>query len=161
MLFFQSRLTHPVCLLKNKQFSIIALLTYLFSLYLQPSKVARLVVVDISPIIPTTGGRPLDFFPKVLAVMTSVDFTGMDTLNKAKAAAKKKLLESQLFPDEGSMYFILMNVGQLPDKSFGWKCNVISLQKNFDNIVSFPYMAGKKYKGSTLFVGGRLSNFIP
>ncbi|KAJ8711371.1 hypothetical protein PYW07_008613 [Mythimna separata] len=127
----------------------------------EPSKVARLVVVDISPIIPTEGGRLLDFFPKLIKVMTSVDFTGMDTHPKAIAAAKTKLLESQLFTDEASMYFILMNIGKLPDNSFGWKCNIQSLNKNFVNVASFPNMNGKTYDGPTLFIGGKLSDFIP
>ncbi|KAJ8713034.1 hypothetical protein PYW08_008338 [Mythimna loreyi] len=127
----------------------------------EPSKVARLIVVDISPIIPTSGGRLLDFFPKLINVMISVDFNGMDTLEKAMNAAKTKIAESQLFSSEDSMYFILMNVGKLPDNSFGWKCNVKALKNNFVHIASFPNMGGKTYDGPTLFIGGKLSDFIP
>ncbi|KAH9629128.1 hypothetical protein HF086_008577 [Spodoptera exigua] len=58
------------------------------------------------------------------------------------------------------MYFILMNIGQLPDKSFGWKCNVEAIANNFTKIASFPNLAGKIYNGPTLFIGSKLSSFI-
>ncbi|KAF9407723.1 hypothetical protein HW555_012343 [Spodoptera exigua] len=125
----------------------------------EPSRVANLVVVDISPVRKRTSTLSV-FFPKLMETMKSVDFKGSDTLNKAKNAAKSKMVESQLFQSDQEMYFILMNIGQLPDKSFGWKCNVEAIANNFTKIASFPNLAGKIYNGPTLFIGSKLSSFI-
>ena len=125
---------------------------------MQPSKVASLIVVDISPII-AEHGILRDFFPKVIKAMKSVDFSGADSLIKARSAAKTKLAE--FFDNEETMFFVLMNIGNLSDNSIGWKCNIKALAKHFPNIAGFPDMAGKTYNGPTLFIGGKMSDFIP
>ncbi|XP_075983984.1 sn-1-specific diacylglycerol lipase ABHD11-like [Anticarsia gemmatalis] len=126
----------------------------------EPSKVASLVVADISPV--STAGILNDFFPKLIDVMKSVNFQGSDTLGKARTAAKTTILSSGLIDSPEGAAFIIMNVGQLADKSYGWKCNLDALKQNFVTIATFPPdYNGKQYPGPTLFIGGGRSNYLP
>ncbi|CAH0595412.1 unnamed protein product [Chrysodeixis includens] len=124
----------------------------------EPSKVEKLVVVDITPV-----ARELrrDYFPKLMTVMKSVSFEGLDTVQKARDAVKTKITESGLIKGTDQMFYIFMNIGQEKDGSFKWRCNVDALINNFDEVASFPDLSGKTYEGPTLFVGGQESDHIP
>ncbi|XP_063892527.1 sn-1-specific diacylglycerol lipase ABHD11 isoform X2 [Helicoverpa armigera] len=126
----------------------------------EPSKIASQVIADISPVTTTTGLK--DFFPKVLEVMASVDFKGKDLVN-AQKEAKNVILKNDLFEHPESVYFILMNIGRLPNNTYGWKCNVPTLKKDFHHIADFPkdVLSGRTFEGPVLFIGGSESSFIP
>ncbi|PZC81878.1 hypothetical protein B5X24_HaOG211891 [Helicoverpa armigera] len=126
----------------------------------EPSKIASQVIADISPVTTTTGLK--DFFPKVLEVMASVNFKGKDLVN-AQKEAKNVILKNDLFEHPESVYFILMNIGRLPNNTYGWKCNVPTLKKDFHHIADFPkdVLSGKTFEGPVLFIGGSESSFIP
>uniref|UniRef100_A0A2A4K9I4 sn-1-specific diacylglycerol lipase ABHD11 n=1 Tax=Heliothis virescens TaxID=7102 RepID=A0A2A4K9I4_HELVI len=126
----------------------------------EPSKVESLIVVDISPV--STSSTLKNLYPKVLDVMTDVNFTATE-LNKAQMEAKNVIMENESFRSQEDIYFILMNIGRLPDKTYGWKCNLEALKNNFDFIASFPIdvLIGSNYPRPTLFIGGSRSTFIP
>ncbi|KAH9629127.1 hypothetical protein HF086_008576 [Spodoptera exigua] len=124
----------------------------------EPSKVASLVVVDTSPV--SIPGTLADEYPKIMKAMTTVDFKGMD-LESARDLAKNKMMQHNLFHSEHDLQNILVNIGKLADKSIGWKYNLKTLMNTVDDIISFPNMFGRTYKGPTLFVAGRLSYAIP
>lgn len=162
MTFYKSRATcgkllmYSTIKLAKLKFIVAFLLN--ISYYPQPSKVAKLVVVDISPVPSIPSG---DFFPKLLSVMKSVSFEGLDSAQKAKNAVKAKIEESGLVKNADHMYFIFMNIGQGTDGSFRWKYNIDALIKYFHEIASFPDLSGKTYEGPTLFVGGQESDYLP
>ena len=134
---------------------MIKLFVYIFS---QPSKVASLVVVDISPI--STPAMLSVTFPNIIDVLMSVDFKGLD-LYQAKAAARKAILKNNLFDSVAEIQALLLNIGKLPDKTFGWKYNLEGLKKEFSNISLCPEVKGLSYPGPTLFIAGKLSYFVP
>lgn len=116
------------------------------------------MVVDISPV--STAGILNDFFPRLIDVMRSVNFTGLD-LSKARATAKEKIKASGLIEHDGMMAFLIMNVGKRYDNTIGWQCNPDTLKSHFNEIATFPDVTGKKYEGPVLFIGGDQSNYIP
>nr|XP_021184901.2 protein ABHD11 [Helicoverpa armigera] len=126
----------------------------------EPSKIARQIIIDISPV--STCQSLKKFFPHVLEVMSAMDFKGKD-LASAKMQAKSIILKHHLFKREESMYFVLRNIGKLPDNSFGWECNVRTLLKDFHHVADFPTEAlrGRTFEGPVLFIGGSESSFIP
>ncbi|CAG5044400.1 unnamed protein product [Parnassius apollo] len=124
----------------------------------KPTNVSSLIAVDISPV---STARTLDeFMPRLLDTMKSINFQGINDLNKAKVLVKEKLLQSKVI-DLNSMGSVLMNLGIKPDQSIGWICNVDTLSKYFTDIATFPDLSGMVYKGPTLFVGGEDSHYIP
>ncbi|CAK1590409.1 unnamed protein product [Parnassius mnemosyne] len=123
----------------------------------EPTNVSSLIVVDISPV--STARALNEFMPRLLDTMKSINFQGINDLNKAKLLVKEKLLQSKVI-DLNSMGFILMNLGLKPDQSIGWICNVDTLSKYFMDIATFPDLSGMVYKGPTLFVGGQESHYI-
>ncbi|XP_030034985.1 uncharacterized protein LOC115450950 [Manduca sexta] len=126
----------------------------------EPSKVAGIVVVDISPV--STAGILNDFFPRLIDIMKTIDFSGITNVGNARIAAQKKIIASGLVDSDAGLGFILMNIGTKPNKTINWMCNLDVLKQYFPNIASFPTeLAGKKYPGPTLFIGGEESNYIP
>nr|XP_021182527.2 protein ABHD11 [Helicoverpa armigera] len=124
----------------------------------QPTKVASMVVVDISPVSTSCGLA--DFYPKTIDALSTMDFKGMN-INTAEQTAKNKMIENNLFQTEKELDYMLMNVGKLKNRTYGWKYNLGALRKNVDNIVSFPKLNKKQYPGPVLFLGGKLSFAIP
>ncbi|PZC81877.1 sn-1-specific diacylglycerol lipase ABHD11 [Helicoverpa armigera] len=124
----------------------------------EPSKVASLIVVDASPVSMPNGLA--DFYPKTIDVLSKIEFKDID-LNKAKLAARNKILESGLFQNELDLQLILMNISQLKDAKLGFKYNLEALKNNISKIVSFPTVPDKQYFGPTLFLGGQLSYALP
>ncbi|KOB66720.1 putative abhydrolase domain containing 11, partial [Operophtera brumata] len=123
----------------------------------ESAKVASMVVVDISPI--STVGLLNDFFPRLLELMKTIDFTGLD-LGKGRTLAKAKIMASGLIQHEALMHFIIMNIGKRRDDTIGWMCNVDVLRSHFDMIAKFPDMSGQTYDGPVMFIGGDQSNYI-
>lgn len=114
--------------------------------------------MDISPV--SEAGLLNNFFPRLLDVMKTIQFGGLD-LGKARTLAKAQILASGLIQHEALMHFVIMNIGSRPDKTIGWMCNVDALKSHFDSIATFPNMSGAKYEGPVLFIGGDQSNYIP
>uniref|UniRef100_A0A2A4JLE5 sn-1-specific diacylglycerol lipase ABHD11 n=1 Tax=Heliothis virescens TaxID=7102 RepID=A0A2A4JLE5_HELVI len=120
----------------------------------EPTKVASLVVVDISPAsIPNCLA---EFYPKAVDVLSSVEFNDMD-LDKAKLAARKEILDSGLFQSEIDLQLILMNIARMKNNYIGWKYNLDALKSNMSKILSFPTVPEKQYYGPALFLAGQLS----
>lgn len=120
--------------------------------------VASIVVVDISPV--SEAGLLNNFFPRLLDVMKSINFSGLD-LVKARQLAKAQIVASGLIQHDALMHFVIQNLGTRRDKTIGWMCNVDALKSDFENIAKFPNMSGAKYEGPVLFIGGDQSNYIP
>lgn len=118
------------------------------------------MVVDISPV--STAGILNDFFPKLIDVMKSIKFEGIENVSKARNAAKEAILASGVVDSMEGMSFILMNISTRADKTVGWNYNLDALKNSFNLIATFPEeMKNKKYDGPTLFVGGEKSNYLP
>lgn len=125
---------------------------------LQPAKVASIVVVDISPV--SSAGILNDFFPRLIALMKTIKFNGLD-LGKARSLARQQIKASGLIEHDALMSFIIMNIGVKPDGTTAWNCNLDALGSHFEDIAMFPNLTGQKYHGPTLFIGGDQSNYIP
>lgn len=116
--------------------------------------------MDISPV--SSISITNDFFTRLVDILKTVDFQGADNIVKAKKLATDKIAASGLVDDMQGMHFVIMNIGQLADKSFGWKINLDALRNHFTTIASFPKeLSGKQYTGPAIFIGGGSSDHIP
>lgn len=79
-------------------------------------------------------------------------------------SAGRKVANAQLkaVMNDETRAFVMMNFVKKPDGSFGWRTNVATLHREFNDHVSrFPDdLLHKQYTGPTLFVGGRHSDYI-
>lgn len=105
------------------------------------------------------SGKRNKFFPNLLDTMKNIHFNEIKNLSEARAKARNIL--KGLVEHEGTLSFIIMNVGIRPDKKIGWMCNVETLQKYYNSIADFPTeITGKQYTGPASFIGGTLSDYI-
>lgn len=122
---------------------------------LQPDKVEKLIIADISPV--STAGVLNDFFPQLMKAMKAVDFTGATNQALARQRGKEQL-EKQGFD---GVDFLLLSIGKR-GAGFGWKFNIEVLESSFSNIASFPSsLQSKTFNGPALFIAGKESNYVP
>lgn len=114
-----------------------------------PSQVARLVVVDISPV----------------AYRESM-LGHVDALRDVQLAGVKRRSEVEedllgLVPDPGMRGFLLQNLVRDPDTGFGWRVNLSALQAAANELGGFAPAAGAQpFSGPTLFIAGGRSDYI-
>lgn len=151
-----SYITHRLAIFLS--LSIVNVCILYSKIFLQPTKVQSLIVVDISP-IPRSLNPAESGFPSLLAAMKNVNFEGADSGHKARTIARKSLIEAGF--DERGLDFLLMSVDKRHDQTFGWKYNLDALANSFNEIVMFPdELKGKQYSGPTLFIGGGQSDYL-
>ncbi|KAK5583022.1 hypothetical protein RB653_004612 [Dictyostelium firmibasis] len=134
----------------------------LYSL-LNPTKVKKLIVVDISPRQSTSHRHNLEF-RNILLRMKSMDLSK----TKKRTDANDWLLP--VVEDNNVRSFLLTNLACDEDGNYFWRINIDALLENIDKIDSFPSDSEiKSIKNSTspieftkdtLFIKGGLSNFI-
>ncbi|GBP70067.1 hypothetical protein EVAR_98898_1 [Eumeta japonica] len=123
----------------------------------QPKIVDNLIVVDVSPTakpIPNT-----EYLMKILDAMSFVDFKGVTSAIEAINVAEKSL--RTIAEDEKALNALLANIGQNPDNTFAWVCNVNALKQYLPSMATFPKeLEDCVYTGPTLFVLGEKSDFV-
>ena len=125
----------------------------------------KLVVVDVSPVNVTfdvtdaTEWNMAHFF----YAMKAVQFPQNTTISQARKAADAQL--AKRISNPGLRSWLLMNVYQNQDGVIGWRVNLDIVLEAFEKFIrTFPndeFSEEQKYKGSTLFIGGELSEYIP
>lgn len=127
----------------------------------EPSKVHSLIVVDVSP-VPGAAATSVNKFTKFLKAMRSVNFQDCDTIEKARTAVTETLLASGTIRDMSGYEFVLHNIKNMKDNTFGWNLNLDVLIDHFRGLTSFPpETLGKIYSGPVLFIGGGQSEHLP
>ncbi|XP_019616955.1 PREDICTED: protein ABHD11-like [Branchiostoma belcheri] len=120
----------------------------------QAELVEKLIVVDTTPT--TSAGKQV--FPKIIEGMKNVKFHTEWTLSKTRSEADKTLLKT--IPDLGVRQFILTNLVEDDNGWFSWRVNIDAIEKNLEQIWSFPQFKHVSYHGDTLFLGGSKSPYI-
>lgn len=113
-----------------------------------PSRIGRLVVVDIAPVsYPPALGSFID-------AMRAVDLDRIDRRAEVDAALADQV------PDPGIRAFLLQNL-VAQDGRLRWRLNLAELADGMDDIAGFPAIpSGRAFQGPTLFVGGARSDYI-
>lgn len=118
--------------------------------------VEKAIIVDISPVKSSPILTDMNtMFGAMLSVKVPAD---LDLI------AGRKLADAQLkaIMNDETRAFVMMNFLKKPDGSFGWRTNVQTLHRQFNEHISrFPVnLLQQQFSGPTLFVGGSKSDFI-
>ncbi|EAY26845.1 alpha/beta fold hydrolase [Microscilla marina] len=112
-----------------------------------PSKIEKLVVVDIAP-----KTYPIHH-DKIVAGLNALD---LSQVNSRKAADEQL---AAYIDEVGVRQFLLKNLYRNEEKNFEWRINLPVIGENLTN-VSGGLTEDKQYEGTTLFIRGRKSNYI-
>jgi esterase len=114
---------------------------------LYPSRLLKLIVVDISPKeYPPEHRRILD----ALLKLHLPEFTQRSQVEDALGPA---------IPDLGLRRFLLKNLERAPDGSFRWRMGLASLANNYARLTqALPEVT---FAGPALFLTGALSTYVP
>eukprot|EP01050_Picozoa_sp_SAG11_P006602 SAG11_NODE_518_length_8798_cov_5.156110_1_plen_213_part_00 len=131
-----------------------------------PSRVSKLVVVDISPAPSASAGGG-----EFRSLLTAMQEMPLATIKSRKEADRG--LAAMGVDDPFVRMFLLTNLKSMPKGSgsgnkFGWKCNLSALLAGLDTVMGWPDRSGlgagggggQPYDGPTLFVGGGNSPYI-
>lgn len=114
----------------------------------RPELVARLVVVDIAPVVST--GTPIAYV-QALRALPLERFTRRSEVADALADA---------IPDRGVRNFLSLNAA-VTDDGLAWTLNLAALERDFSSILGFPAFApGHSFRGPTLFLTGGASDYV-
>ncbi len=115
-----------------------------------PHKVARLIVVDISPESSQTPE-----FVKILEILQGLDITGL----RSRQEADERL--SRYIPETGLRAFLLKNLVRNQNGGFSWRVNLEALYRNRRLIAGeIATDDAATYDGPTLFIRGGKSPYI-
>lgn len=121
-----------------------------------PELVEKLIVVDMSPVRVSPS---LTEMGKIFKAMRSVSFEENTTLLRARRSIDDQLAKVITAP--ALRQFLMTNLVEAEPGKYQWRVNLPVLEESFHTrIASFPNVAGKTYKGPTLFIGGRKSDYI-
>lgn len=112
-----------------------------------PSKVEKLIVVDISP-----KAYP-PHHQGILKALESVDFENITTRQQAEDVLH------QYIPEKSVIQFLTKNLFWTDDKKLNWRFNLKTLSEKYSLFVSNAIKYGV-FTGKTLFVAGAKSNYI-
>ncbi|MGF1528173.1 MAG: alpha/beta fold hydrolase [Candidatus Competibacterales bacterium] len=113
-----------------------------------PHAVARLVVLDIAPVVYRHSHR---------AYIDAM--AGLDLSQYQRRTAVDGALALQI-PEVGIRQFLLQNL-RTQDGRFSWRLNLAALAQHMDDLVDFPTdLQAKRYEGPTLFLAGEHSDYI-
>jgi len=116
-----------------------------------PSVVSRLVVVDVAPV----DYPPFDKFNSYIEIMKALDLTKLNSRKDADDYLKS------LVPQFGVRQFLLTNLTTTPSNRFAWRVNLDFIQRALPELRKFGiYDHSAKFGGPTLFIGGKLSDYI-
>ncbi|XP_018335866.1 protein ABHD11-like [Agrilus planipennis] len=120
-----------------------------------PDLVEKLISVDISPIRTTESFKAA---AQIMQAMQNVKFPTRVTLEEAKTSADMQLAMS--IHNKLVRSFVLTNLVEESNGKFAWRVNIPGLLRNRKYIFSFPDVKGLTYSGPTLFITGKLSDFV-
>nr|CAH7741059.1 unnamed protein product [Callosobruchus chinensis] len=100
------------------------------------------------------GGRTAMLF----ALKYKLDIPETLSLSQARKVAAEKL--TGFMKDINAVMFLVTNLVQRSEGSYGWRFNINALLNNFEYISAFPIIHNITYDGPVLFVGGEKSDFI-
>ncbi|XP_018561001.1 protein ABHD11 isoform X2 [Anoplophora glabripennis] len=120
-----------------------------------PELVEKLIVADISPITTSTD---LKRVLKILLTLRNLKLPRNMPLSAAKKTVGESLMP--LVKSRDIANFLLTNLVQKSDGSYGWRCNIKVLLDNFENITTFPAIHHIVFDGPVLFLGGAKSDYI-
>lgn len=113
---------------------------------MQPQRVAKLVVVDISPRQYFSEHTPL------MDSMMALDLSRYQSRSEVDQALSDKIT------DKGVRQFLLMNL-QSGDDGLLWRINLPALKNNYQNLMA-PVCEEEKLSVPSLFVYGALSEYV-
>ena len=112
-----------------------------------PNLIDKLLIADIAPKVYPPHHQD------IIRALNSVDFS----IHTTRTLVDDKL--SELIPQEGVRQFLLKNTYWIEKGKLGFRFNLDSLTKNYNEIVK-GLSNGKVYTGETLFLRGGNSNYI-
>lgn len=136
---------------------------------LRPRLVDRLAVVDVSPVNRVAAasddrGRGLAAMNMIFHAMARVRFPGGERLPAARRSADAQMARAGL-ADADLRAWLLTNAYEdaAASAEIRWRCNVADIQRAFaSSLARFPEdLKDQSYRGPTLFIGGRLSDYLP
>lgn len=117
----------------------------------------KAIFVDISPI---ASSPSLTSMVSLFDSMKSAKLPSNLTPSQARSVVDQHLQKA--INTRSIRDFLLTNLVQNSDGSYGWRVNVDALHKNFlNNIAKFPADGLKlKFSGPVLFIGGAQSDYL-
>lgn len=112
-----------------------------------PEKVAKLIVVDISP-----KAYP-PHHQGIIKALQTVDF------EKVGSRTDVEEVLAQYIPEKSVIQFITKNLYWTEDKKLAWRFNLKTLAEKYNDFVSNAIKFGV-FEGDTLFISGAKSNYI-
>lgn len=108
--------------------------------------VNKLIVADIAPVKYPAGHDAI--------------FDALCSVDLSKASSRKDVEDDLMksIQDFAVRQFLMKGLTRADDKSFRWKYNLVSLEKNYQNILN-TFDAGM-FEGATLFIKGANSKYI-
>ncbi|MFK7864609.1 MAG: alpha/beta fold hydrolase [Pseudohongiellaceae bacterium] len=116
----------------------------------QPELVAKLLVVDIAPVLYTDKA---DDHMRVMAGMNALNLAALSS----RTEAEQKL--AGYIDDEATRKFIVTNLVRSGDSGFAWRLNLPVIEANYDRLREKP-SSGTEFNKPTLFVKGELSPYV-
>jgi esterase len=112
-----------------------------------PSKVDKLIVVDISPRAYRLHNHD------IAEALANLDFNTLDS----RKAIDDELAKS--IPELGTRQFLLKNLYRTEDNKFAWRMNLPIIQQKIE-IVMEALPENLSFEGKTLFIAGEKSDYI-
>lgn len=125
-----------------------------------PARVAKLVVVDISPwgysADDSQSEAILRDHRRILAGLRSLPLQTISSRLEAEAILALSVAETR------TAQFLLKNLRRDKDGYFSWAINLDAIEKNFDSIMGdvFPLILAKPILADTLFIRGMNSGYL-
>eukprot|EP01095_Lingulamoeba_sp_RSL-Kostka_P000848 TRINITY_DN11118_c0_g1_i1.p1 TRINITY_DN11118_c0_g1~~TRINITY_DN11118_c0_g1_i1.p1 ORF type:complete len:322 (-),score=65.75 TRINITY_DN11118_c0_g1_i1:56-1021(-) len=120
-----------------------------------PDLVNNLVIVDV---LPVKYGNSTQIFGKYIDAMLNLP------LNELKKRSDASELLKPDIPNDLIRGFLLTNLTSKESKNgtlLDWRINLKAIQNNLRNINYSPLPQSKEFKGNSVFVGGKNSDYLP
>jgi len=117
------------------------------------SRIAGLVVVDISPVIYPLDDAAGNEHAALISAMLAIE---------VRSYSERRLLNDALahdIPDPVLRAFINQNLVR-DGAGFAWRLNLRALRDSLEELRSFPSLGRDTYQGPTLFLRGAKSNYV-
>ncbi len=117
---------------------------------MEPSKVERLVVLDIAPV----AYGHTDGFCRYIEGMRDIP------LDELKSRREADLLLKGAVPDDRVRAFLLHNLRRDSHGGYRWRIHLDALARHMDDIAGFPDYGVAPFEGPALFVHGGASDYV-
>jgi pimeloyl-ACP methyl ester carboxylesterase len=113
----------------------------------RPELVARLVVVDVAPVLYRHSLR------EFIDAMRAVDLARVTRRPEVEAELARTIHDPMM------RAFLLQNLVRTPE-GYAWRANLDAIAANLPELMGFPQSAGRSYPGRTLFIAGSRSTYV-